>query len=165
MKPRVTAFAAALVFALAVDQATKAWARAVLLPIYPRVKVWIPGIWEYRYSENTGAVFGLFQNVPGVQWLFALVALLVLVGACVYVVRGELRHPVRAALEIGILAGGAVGNMIDRVLFHHVTDFVVWKFHGHEWDTFNVADAWLVVGVVAFILDGGGVKKKALAQG
>jgi signal peptidase II len=165
MRARYTAFAVAGLVALVLDQASKIWARATLRPIYPNVKTVIAGLWEFRYSENPGAAFGLFRQWPVAQWIFAVVGLCVVGGALVYLARAELRHPVRAAVEIGLIAGGALGNMIDRVLYHHVTDFVVWKWHGHEWNTFNVADAALVVGIIALILDGGGAQKKAPARG
>jgi signal peptidase II len=161
MRARFTAFSVAAVSALALDQLTKIWARHTLRPIYPAVKTVITNVWEFRYSENPGAAFGMFRNLPVMQWIFATVGLLVVAGALAYLARAELKHPVRAAVEIGLIAGGAVGNMIDRVLFHHVTDFIVWKWHGHEWDTFNVADAALVVGIIALILDGGGAPKKS----
>jgi signal peptidase II len=165
IRRRYIAFAVAALLALGLDQASKMWARSVLRPIYPNVKTVITGIWEMRYSENPGAAFGFLRQWPVAQWLFAAVGVVVVIGALVYLARAELRHPLLAAAEIGLIAGGALGNMIDRVLFHHVTDFVVWKWHGHEWNTFNVADAALVVGVIALILDGGGVKKKEPARG
>lgn len=172
MRARYTAFSIAALFALSFDQLSKVWARRVLHPIYPGVKTVIAGIWEFRYSENPGAAFGLLRQWPSMQWLFALIGLVLVAGALVYLARAELDHPIRAAVEIGLVAGGAVGNMIDRLLYHHVTDFIVWKYHGHEWDTFNVADAALVVGIIALILDGGGAKrankannKKAIARG
>jgi signal peptidase II len=166
MRNRFIAFAVAAAAALGFDQLTKIWARATLRPIYPNVKTVIAGIWEFRYSENPGAAFGIFRNQPVMQYVFAAVGALVLVGAVVWLARAELKHPIRAAVEIGLVAGGAVGNMIDRVTFHRVTDFVVWKWHGHEWDTFNVADAALVIGIALLILDGGGAqKKKAATEG
>jgi signal peptidase II len=163
-RSRLSAFSVAAILALAFDQLSKMWARNTLRPIYPDVKTVIRGVWEFRYSENPGAAFGLFRDWPIMQWLFAAVGLAVVVGAVMYLLRAELKHPVRAAAEMGLIAGGAIGNMIDRLVFHRVTDFVVWKWHGHEWDTFNVADAALVVGIILLILDGGGVKKKAAAQ-
>jgi signal peptidase II len=164
-RSRLSAFAVAATLALTFDQLTKMWARHTLRPIYPDVKTVIHGIWEFRYSENPGAAFGLFRDWPIMQWLFAAVGLAVVVGAVLYLMRAELKHPLRAAAEMGLIAGGAVGNMIDRLVFHRVTDFVVWKWHGHEWDTFNVADAALVVGIILLIIDGGGAKKKAAAAG
>lgn len=147
-------------FALAVDQLTKVWARHALLPIYPRVKTVITGIWEFRYSENPGAAFGLLRNVPGAHYFFVPVALGIAVAAFIYVKRAELRHPTRIPIELGLVVGGALGNAIDRVFFGRVTDFVVWRWHQHEWDTFNIADAALVVGIIGLFLDAGTPKPK-----
>jgi signal peptidase II len=55
--------------------------------------------------------------------------------------------------ELGLLAGGALGNIVDRIAFGKVTDFVVWKIGTHEWPTFNIADAALVVGVIGLLFD------------
>jgi len=167
MDRRRWVFVLSAAFAFAFDQLTKVWARHALLPIYPRVKTVIPGIWEFRYSENPGAAFGLLREVPGAHYLFVPIALAIAVGAFIYLGRPTaLRHPTRVAIELGLVVGGALGNAIDRLAFGRVTDFVVWKIGTHEWDTFNIADAALVVGIIGLIFDGGDWKlwpKKARA--
>ena len=146
-------FVIAATFALAFDQLTKIWARHALLPIYPRVKTVIPRYWEFRYSENPGAAFGLLRDVPGAHYLFVPIALGIAVGAFIYLKRAQMRHAGRVAAELGLIVGGALGNAFDRVFFGRVTDFVVWKWGTHEWDTFNIADAALVVGVIGLLFD------------
>ena len=146
--------------ALGFDQLTKIWARQALLPIYPRVKTVIPRYWEFRYSENPGAAFGLLTNVPGARLVFVVIALAIAIGAFVYLKRASLRRPLRNALELGLIVGGALGNAIDRVAFGRVTDFVVWKIGTHEWDTFNIADAALVVGIIGLVVDAGTPRPK-----
>ena len=69
----------------------------------------------------------------------------------------------RIAAELGLLAGGAIGNIIDRVAFGKVSDFIVWKAGRYEWPTFNVADAALVIGVVTLLLDARAEDTKAAA--
>src|SRR5262249_41447443 len=54
---------------------------------------------------------------------------------------------------LALVAGGAVGNLIDRVYFGVVTDFILWHYHEHEWPVFNVADIVLVVGVGLMFID------------
>ena len=157
-------FVASAAFALAFDQLSKVWARHALLPIYPRVVTVIPRYWEFRYSENPGAAFGILRDLPFAHLLFVPIALAIAVGAFLYVKRAELRHPLRIAAELGLVVGGALGNAIDRVFYGRVTDFVVWKIGTHEWDTFNVADAALVVGIIGLILDAGAPKAKAAAR-
>lgn len=154
MRPRTLAFIAAAVLSLLVDQATKLWARQALLPLYPRAKTFIPGFWDFRYAENTGAAFSLFRGVPGILWIFVLLALGLAVGAAIYLRRTPLRWPVVVGTALGLVVGGALGNALDRALFGHVTDFVVWKVGAHEWPTFNFADAALVVGIAALFFTG-----------
>jgi signal peptidase II len=154
-KGRYGIFAALAVLSLALDQASKIWARAVLRPIYPQVKTVIAGYWEFRYSENRGAAFGFLGHVPYAHMVFAAAALALTLGVVVYLGRAQLRHPLRVSAELGLVIGGAVGNAIDRLAFGRVTDFVVWKIGSHEWHTFNVADAALVVGILGLLIDSG----------
>jgi signal peptidase II len=156
-------FVLSAAFALAFDQLTKIWARHALLPIYPRVKTVIPRYWEFRYSENPGAAFGLLRDIPFAHLLFVPIALGIAIGAFVYLKRAELRRPARVAAELGLIVGGALGNAIDRLAFGRVTDFVVWKLGTHEWDTFNIADAALVVGIIGLVIDAGTPRKKKVA--
>jgi signal peptidase II len=159
-------FVVSAAFALAFDQLTKIWARHALLPIYPRVKTVIARYWEFRYSENPGAAFGLLRDTPGARFVFVLVALAIAIGAFLYLKRATLRRPLRVAAELGLVVGGALGNAFDRLAFGRVTDFVVWRAGHHEWDTFNVADAALVVGIIGLLIDAGspGAKSKAAAR-
>ncbi len=154
MDRRRWTFVVTAALALALDQLSKVWARHALLPIYPRVKTVIPRYWEFRYSENPGAAFGLLRDIPGAQHVFIVVAVVIAVGAFFYLRKASLQRPFRVAAELGLIVGGALGNAIDRLAWGRVTDFVVWKIGTHEWDTFNVADAALVVGIVGLILDG-----------
>lgn len=158
---RYSIFAVAAALSLALDQLTKIWARRTLLPIYPQVKTVIRGYWEFRYSENTAAAFGLFRGLPGAVYIFPLVAVAMTIGIVYYLRKDPPRHPLRVAVELGLVVGGALGNAIDRLAYGHVTDFVVWKIGTHEWDTFNVADAALVVGIIGLLLDGGTRKPKS----
>jgi signal peptidase II len=155
-------FLAVFLLSLAADQGTKIWARASLAPRHEPMVV-IDGFFDLRYSENPGSAFGLFRGVPGARWLLLGIG----VGAMVVVgtlLRKLKPDQMRVAAELGLLAGGALGNIIDRVAKGVVTDFVVWKYHTHEWPTFNVADAALVVGVLALILDMKSDEKKPPAE-
>lgn len=145
------AFAAAL--SLAADQLSKLWARRVLQPVYPRAKVVLAGYWDFRYSENRGAAFGFAHAIPGAHVAFALLALALAVGAVFYLRRAQLVRPTLFGAALGCVVGGALGNAIDRLAFGRVTDFVVWKLGTHEWDTFNVADAALVIGIALLFVD------------
>jgi signal peptidase II len=145
-------FVLVFLLSLGADQGTKVWARQHLRPIYPAVKTVIPGFFEMRYSENPGSAFGMFRGVPGARYLLFVVG----IGALIIVATYLRKAPAsarRLGAELGLLAGGALGNIVDRVMFGRVTDFIVWRVGTHEWPTFNIADVALVVGVVGLLFD------------
>ena len=140
------------IVALGLDQGSKIWARRVLKPIYPQVKTVISGFFEMRYSENPGSAFGAFRNMPGSRYFLFIVG----VGALLYVavmLKRAAPSAGRLGGELGLLAGGAFGNIIDRIMIGRVTDFIVWRAGSYEWPTFNIADAALVVGVILLFFD------------
>ena len=59
----------------------------------------------------------------------------------------------RLQVALGLVGGGAIGNLIDRVMYGRVTDFIVWHVKDHEWPAFNIADAALCIGVGLMVLD------------
>ena len=115
------------------------------------VKV-IDGVWDWRLSMNPGSAFGLFSSQA-----FARVALSVVGIGAVFAMLYMLRkaRPDQRILHwaLALVAGGAVGNLVDRIYFGVVTDFVLWKYQTHEWPVFNVADIVLVVGVGLMFID------------
>jgi signal peptidase II len=146
-------FGGAAVLSLFLDQWTKVLARTHLRPLGPWAnKTVIANYFDLRYSENTGVAFGMGQGLPAGRILLTLVAVaaLWLVG---YYLRRSGPRQFRLHLALGLVAGGALGNVIDRIAFGRVTDFIVWHVGRHEWPAFNVADAALVVGVVLMALD------------
>jgi signal peptidase II len=135
------------------DQWTKVLARTHLKPLDSwRSVVVVDGCFDLRYSENTGVAFGMLQKMPGGRVLLTLVALAALALVFQYLRRTDPGQS-RLHLALGLVAGGAVGNLIDRIAVGRVSDFIVWHYHGHEWPAFNVADAALVVGVCLMALD------------
>lgn len=150
--PKVKYFLVALLLSLALDQGTKIWARHSLKPRHPEVVTVIPGFFEMRYSENVGAAFGLLRGVSWARYLFFAVGVVALYVVYSYLKKAQ-PHERRLAAELGLLAGGAVGNIIDRVAFAKVTDFIVWRVGTHEWPTFNIADAALVLGIIGLLID------------
>jgi signal peptidase II len=150
MKPKYKAFFITLILALAADQGSKMWARSSLKPRSGAISV-IDGYWEFRYAENTGAAFSFFRNSPYSSYIFAAVAA-VAFGVIVYYMRKARPDARLLAAGMGLLAGGALGNLIDRVAFGRVTDFVVWRVGSHVWPTFNVADAVLLIGVLGLMI-------------
>lgn len=147
------------------DQLTKWWARATL-PVDARgygvpVPV-IDGFWDWRLSFNKGSAFGLFHGTDGARIFLTLIGIGALIAVFVFV-KNARSDQLRLVNGLALVAGGAIGNLIDRIFVGKVTDFVVWKYHETEWPTFNVADVALVVGVVLMLLDMQSEKKREKA--
>jgi signal peptidase II len=147
-------FGAAAVLSIVLDQWTKVLARTHLKPLeaYGGHKTIIANYFDLRYSENTGVAFGMFQRLPGGKYWLTLVALAALLLVGYYLLRSSPRQT-RLHLALGLVGGGAIGNLVDRIAFGRVTDFIVWHVGRHEWPAFNIADAALVVGVALMALD------------
>jgi signal peptidase II len=137
---------------IALDQWTKVLARQSLRPLGHTAKVVIDGFFNLRYSENTGVAFGMFQNMPGGRIVLTGIAVAAFWLVLHYLRRTEATH-LRMHVALGLVGGGAIGNLIDRIAFGRVTDFIVWHYKDHEWPAFNIADAALVVGVCLMGLD------------
>lgn len=136
----------------AADQVTKA-ILVRTLPLYDSLPV-IPGFLNFTHVRNTGAAFGLFNAVdfPYKPAVITLVALLALVAIAVYAERfGADTRLSRVGL--GLVLGGAVGNLIDRARLGYVVDFVDAYWRGWHFWAFNVADAAITVGATSLILD------------
>jgi signal peptidase II len=141
------------VISLALDQWTKALARQHLQPRGPlRPKVVIQGYFDLRYAENPGVAFSMLQDLPGGRVLLTLLAIGAFLLVLYYLRKTPLENT-RLHVALGLVGGGAIGNLIDRVVYGRVTDFIVWKVGVHEWPAFNVADAALCVGVGLMLLD------------
>jgi signal peptidase II len=157
------------------DQATKVWARHSL-PVYGHgsnngqcvvpddiaavpplcggqaVKV-IDGFWDWRLSMNHGSAFGLFANSPGLARVFLSLVGIGAVFAMVVMMKKSREDQRVLHWALALVVGGAIGNLIDRMYFGVVTDFVLWHYHTKEWPVFNVADVVLVVGVGLMFID------------
>ncbi len=136
------------------DQITKVWARSALPTDGQgrgiRVSV-IENYFDWQLAYNTGSAFSLFAGTGGARIFLSLAALFA-VAFIVWMVRSTPGLGRAGVTALALIAGGAVGNLIDRVAFGKVTDFVLWRYHEHTWPIFNVADAALTVGVVLFII-------------
>ncbi len=150
---KYTVFAVFGIVTVVLDQWTKILAREVLKPLGPfQTKTVIDGFFDLRYSENTGVAFGMLQQMPGGRVVLTLVAAAAFVVVLHYLRRTEVDQT-RLHVALGLVGGGAIGNLIDRIAFGRVSDFIVWHIKRHEWPAFNIADAALVVGVILLAID------------
>ena len=132
-------------FVAAIDQATKLWIRSHL-PLgesLPEV-----GFVRLIHVQNTGSAFGLFANQAFLLTLVAIVGL----GLILLFYRYLSEYSVLGISALGLVLGGAVGNLVDRLRLGYVTDFVdVRLWHGYHWPAFNVADSAITVGTIALV--------------
>ena len=153
MKPWVVA-----ALTIGADQFSKAVVRATLnptqhLPLVPFLHL--------TYVQNTGTAFGLFRGHPGV-----FIALSVAVGAWIIVEwrRSHADAPRATRHALALILGGAIGNLIDRVRFGYVVDFIDLRV----WPVFNVADSAITIGVGWLLLQllwkGQGTRSKEQEQ-
>jgi signal peptidase II len=133
--------AAIAVAAVAADQATK---EIVASQLDYGHEVHVVGPLSLHHVQNSGIAFGLFQNSTLVVTLLTAVAVAWMIW---FFARSGSRHPV-LPVALGLLLGGSLSNLIDRVRLGHVTDFldVTW------WPAFNLADSFICVGVAILLI-------------
>jgi signal peptidase II len=105
----------------------------------------VPGIFSITLVHNTGAAFGMFKGMTGV---FSVISLIVAISISVYILKNKMMPRV-FALSLGLILGGAIGNMIDRVWLGYVIDF----FDFHVWPVFNIADSCITIGTTALAIN------------
>lgn len=139
-----------LLATLILDQATKLW-------LYLGTDLVLTQPWriapfaDFLVVWNRGVSYGLFQQDSGFgRWLLVAVSAAAAIGLTVWMWRTTSRL---LAVALGLVAGGAIGNAIDRAVYGAVFDFVHLHWGTWSWYVFNVADAAIVAGVVGLILD------------
>ncbi len=134
---------------IGLDQVSKQLAESSMM-VFERVPV-IPFL-NMTLAYNEGAAFSFLSDQGGWQrWLFAglaIVVTLILVGWL-----GRLKSEKILAVSLSLVIGGAVGNLIDRLLYGHVIDFIDLYYQQWHWPAFNIADSAISVGVVLMLLD------------
>lgn len=100
---------------------------------------------------NRGISYGLFQQGTDVgRWLLVVVSVLASIGIVIWIRRAESRV---LTFALGLLAGGAIGNAVDRGAYGAVFDFVQLHAAGYSWYIFNIADVAIVAGVIGLLYD------------
>jgi signal peptidase II len=139
---------AVLVFGL--DQLTK-WAALYVLDLPDRPIVVTPFL-NLVMVWNRGVSFGMLNSAGALApWLLSGLALAVVIGLLVWLRRTE--HWLNA-IGIGLVIGGALGNVVDRLRYGAVVDFLDFHAAGYHWPAFNVADAAICIGAGVIVLDG-----------
>lgn len=136
---------------LAADQYTK-WLIRHYFELHERVVV-IDGFFNLTYVQNPGAAFGLFRDLePAIRTPFFTVVSIVAFIILFYLFYHTSADDWKERMVLALIAGGAMGNIIDRVLFGWVTDFIQVYYKSYYWPSFNVADSCISVGVFLLFL-------------
>ncbi len=145
MRPALTI----AILVLILDQASK-WAILHLVMDPPRV-IEVTGFFNLVLAYNRGVSFGLFSNDWSLgPYVLAGIAFVIACGV-IFWVRSQ--RSVLPLLAAGMIVGGAVGNLIDRLVHGAVVDFLDLHLSGYHWPAFNVADCGVVIGVLLLLYD------------
>jgi len=125
---------------LMLDRVSKWLTVQYIKPIgsYPVIK----DVFHFTYVENRGAAWGIMQNG---RWIFVGVTVVVCIAIVVFLIREKNMTPL-LRVSLSILLGGAIGNLIDRVLYGYVVDMIHVKFI--DYPVFNIADSATVIGTI-----------------
>lgn len=113
--------------------------------------IYVAPFWNWVLTFNPGAAFSFLADQAGWQrWFFALLAL----GVSSWIAYELKKQPeqILPSLALTLIMGGALGNVIDRIRFGAVVDFVQWHVAGYYWPAFNVADSAITLGAVLLVL-------------
>jgi len=137
MKKSPLPFFVVAIAVLALDQATKYYIRTHLGP-FDVLRI-LP-FFDIVYAENTGSAFGMFKSVG--SYFFIAISTTAIIALSVLLIKD-----LTGRTAYALLLGGAAGNLMDRLLYGHVVDFLDVYVGRHHWPAFNVADSALTVGI------------------
>lgn len=139
--------------ALAIVVADRLTKMAALEYLAQRPPVEVLPFFDLVLVFNTGAAFGLLRDAGGWQNT-AFIAFALLVSAfIVYALARARRDDLQVAVALALILGGALGNVVDRLLYGYVVDFIDLHYRVWHWPAFNIADAAITVGAVLLVLD------------
>jgi signal peptidase II len=150
-KRRIVYYFLIVVSIIALDQLTKHWVLNSF-QLFETREV-IPGFFNLVYVTNTGAAFSMLADVdaPWRHYFFLTIGILAVVGLTVgYIIYK--RESVWYLPAFALVASGAAGNLIDRIRYGAVVDFLDFHVAGYHWPAFNVADSSICVGAGIFML-------------
>jgi len=167
MKRKYLIVATLIPFLVFLDQFTK-WLVMKHMHVGQSITV-IPGLLSWYYLENPGAAFGLFRNLPESfrGSFFPIISIVAILVVLYYLVQSD-DEKIFFPVSLAFVISGALGNLIDRIRFDKVVDFVLFEatfmgdgvvdtmnkwFNTHSWPSFNVADTLIVAGIFGMSID------------
>lgn len=143
---------------IVLDQVSKAWVIDLMRPLgvwetpfYSPTRIEVLPFFDLVMAWNRGVSFGIFNN--GGQWnalLLGLLSAAICIGLVAWMRKAD---SLPVSLALGAIVGGALGNVIDRVRYGAVADFLDVHVMGYHWPAFNLADSAITVGAVVLVLD------------
>lgn len=146
---------------IALDQLSKAW---IINHFAFGESYTVLSVFNLVLAHNTGAAFSFLNDAGGIQrWLFSIIA----IAASVWIVRLLSKHRAQLlfALALSMILGGALGNLIDRLAYGYVVDFLSFHWGEHYFPAFNLADSAITCGAFLLILDSFKEKKHGTVAG
>jgi signal peptidase II len=136
---------------LTIDSAMHLYDSIALLPFF-----------NLTYVHNTGAAFSFLSDAGGWQrWLFAGLAIVMSSAIGIWLSRLQ-KHETFMAIALSLVLGGAIGNLIDRIAYGYVIDFLDVYYQAWHWPAFNIADSAICVGVGLMLLENLGIGRKTV---
>lgn len=136
-----------------IDQATKYFA----LKHLTRSEMAITPFLNFSLAFNTGAAFSFLSDAGGWQNFFFVGVAFVVSVIILFMVRRLGANDTQVAVALTLVLGGAAGNVIDRVRFGYVVDFIDVYYRAWHWPTFNIADSAITIGAVLLVMDALGI--------
>lgn len=118
------------------------------LKVYEKISV-IPNFFSIYYVQNKGAAFSSFS---GLTYLFIIIGVLFVFLLIRFIRRTDYLKKIEV-VSLGLLLGGIVGNLIDRILYHYVIDYLSFQIAGYSFAVFNIADSAIVIGCFLLIIE------------
>jgi len=137
------------VLVIVLDQISKLW---IVDHFVYGESLWILSVFDLVLAHNTGAAFSFLHDAGGIQrWLFSGIAII----ASVWIVVLLRKHATETmfALSLSLILGGALGNLIDRIAYGYVVDFLSFHWNGYYFPAFNIADSAITLGALLLIID------------
>ncbi|MGR9114158.1 MAG: signal peptidase II [Gammaproteobacteria bacterium] len=148
-------------FALILDQASKL---AVVSTMRLYESIQITPFFNLTYVHNTGAAFSFLSEAGGWQrWLFAALAFIISIVITAWLARLK-QHETLLAVSLALVLGGAVGNLIDRLAYGYVIDFLDVYYRSWHFPAFNIADSAITLGVGLMLLESFGLGTSVAAE-
>ena len=137
---------------IALDRLTKLWIVHHIAPGFS-IQV-IPGVFRLTHVLNTGAAFSMMENWRPDYVRIGLVTFSAVAAILVFALLWRVGRSLSlTSVALALILGGALANLYDRVVLHHVVDFLAVKIYHYNWPDFNVADSCIVIGACLLLLE------------